>query len=73
MIAVGAHYLPFAFLYGMRHFIVLAVAMMAPGLLVAIYAPQLSLLAALYTVLVLAIAAIVGHRRLDRERSAQAA
>ncbi len=71
MIAVGAHYLPFAFLYGMRHFIVLAVAMMVPGLLVAIYAPQLSLHAAWYTSLVLAIAAFVGFRLLVRERAAQ--
>jgi hypothetical protein len=39
MILVGAHYLPFAFLYGMRMFLGLAAALLAAGLLVAMYAP----------------------------------
>jgi hypothetical protein len=39
MILVGAHYLPFAFLYGMRMFLALAAALLAAGFLVAVYAP----------------------------------
>ena len=39
MILVGAHYLPFAFLYGMRMFLGLAAALLLAGVLVAMYAP----------------------------------
>jgi hypothetical protein len=39
MIVVGAHYMPFVFLYGMGTFWVLAVAMMAGGLLIGLYLP----------------------------------
>ena len=39
MVLVGAHYLPFAFLYGMRMFLVLAAALLGGGLLVAMYMP----------------------------------
>jgi hypothetical protein len=67
MIAVGAHYLPFAFLYGMRHFIALAVALMIVGLLVAIYAPHLSINAAWSAAAMLVIAAFVGFRVWRRE------
>lgn len=38
LILVGAHYLPFVFLYGMRLFAVLAGAMLAAGILIAMYA-----------------------------------
>jgi hypothetical protein len=37
MIVVGAHYLPFWFLYGVREFIVLAFAMVAGGLALGLY------------------------------------
>ena len=70
MIAVGAHYLPFSFLYGMRHFIVLGVALMAPGLLVAIYAPHLSIAAAWYAAIALIAAAFAGYAALRRELAA---
>ena len=40
MMVVGAHYLPFSFLYGMRHFIVLSVLLLVPGLLIGLYAPR---------------------------------
>jgi hypothetical protein len=49
MIAIGAHYLPFSFLYGMRQFIFLAVLMVVPGLLIGLYAPSLSTLGAWLT------------------------
>ena len=35
---VGAHYLPFIFLYGLRHFAVLAVLLMGSGLAIGLYA-----------------------------------
>lgn len=37
MILVGAHYLPFAFLYGMRRYLVLAALLIAGGLTLALY------------------------------------
>ena len=39
MVLVGAHYLPFAFLYGMRMFLALAAALLGAGFLVALYVP----------------------------------
>jgi hypothetical protein len=37
MILVGAHYLPFATLYGMRNFLVLAALLIASGMVIALY------------------------------------
>ena len=37
LILVGAHYLPFATLYGMRMFLFLAGILMATGILIALY------------------------------------
>jgi hypothetical protein len=39
LVVVGAHYLPFIFLYGMREFALLAVAMIAAGVLIGLYLP----------------------------------
>lgn len=39
MLIVGAHYLPFAFLYGMRLFVVLAAALVAGGVVIAVWIP----------------------------------
>jgi hypothetical protein len=39
LIVVGAHYLPFTFLYGMRQFAVLSGLMIAAGLLFGLYGP----------------------------------
>jgi len=39
MILVGAHYVPFVFLYGMRMFAILAAFLVAGGLLLATYSP----------------------------------
>jgi hypothetical protein len=38
-IVVGAHYLPFTFLYGMRHFAALAAILVTTGLAVGLYLP----------------------------------
>lgn len=70
MIAVGAHYLPFSFLYGMRHFIPLAVALIVAGLAVGIYAPQWSIFAAWFTAALLIVAAFVGYSAWRSEQSA---
>lgn len=40
MVVVGAHYLPFAFLYGMKEFAVLAYAMVGGGLMLGLYGPR---------------------------------
>jgi len=68
MIAVGAHYLPFAFLYGMRHFLVLGSAMFACGLFIGLYASGLALTGAWVTVVLLVVFALVGWYRVRGER-----
>jgi hypothetical protein len=40
MIIIGAHYLPFIFLYGMRVFLPLCAALTGAGILLALYAPN---------------------------------
>ncbi len=40
MILVGAHYLPFVFLYGMRMFMLLAASLVGGGILTALYVPH---------------------------------
>lgn len=40
MILVGAHYLPFVFLYGMRMFMLLAASLAGGGVLIALYSSQ---------------------------------
>jgi hypothetical protein len=61
MVIVGAHYLPFSFLYGMRHFLILGSAMLATGLLIGMYAPGMALLGAYLNALLLATFAFVGR------------
>jgi dolichyl-phosphate-mannose--protein O-mannosyl transferase len=39
MVIVGAHYLPFVFLYGMRTFAYLAAALVVPGILLLGWVP----------------------------------
>ena len=39
MVVVGAHYLPFVFLYGMRHFALLAGLLIVGGALLGVYGP----------------------------------
>lgn len=73
MLAVGAHYLPFSFLYGMRHFLVLGTLMMLPALLVAVYAPELALAAAWFTAALLAGFAVIGRVAVSRELATGAA
>jgi uncharacterized protein DUF7010 len=60
MIVVGAHYLPFAFLYGMRAFIGLSAVLFSSGLMIGLYAPHLSLAGAWGTGAILTAFAFVG-------------
>ena len=69
MMVVGAHYLPFSFLYGMRHFIVLSVLLMAPGLLVGLYAPQAGVWGGWLTSILLFAFAFIGRAAVLRPSS----
>ena len=62
MIAIGAHYLPFSFLYGMRQFIILGVIMLASGLLIGLYAPSASTLGAWFTAALLLVFGFLNWR-----------
>ena len=63
MIAIGAHYLPFSFLYGMRQFIVLGAILITVGLLIGLYAPGPSTLGAWFTAGLLLVFGFL-HRRI---------
>lgn len=69
MIVLGAHYLPFVFLYGMPMFYGLAGVLMAAGLLLALYLPGSFSTGAWLTGAILAIFAWVGRRQaIEAER-----
>jgi hypothetical protein len=70
MVAIGAHYLPFSFLYGMRLYLALAAAMVLPGIAVALYAPRWGAAAGAGTGALLLLAALAAARAWRRERSA---
>lgn len=58
MIVVGAHYLPFAYLYGMWEYEVLAALLIAAGLLIGLYVPIFNLGAWVAVALFLGFAAV---------------
>ena len=60
MIALGSHYLPFIFLYGMWQFGVLAALLIGSGLLVGMYIPSVFSLGAWLAAVVLLAFAFVG-------------
>jgi len=68
MLAMGAHYLPFSFLYGMRSFIGLGAVMAVGGLVVALWAPGLHVVGAFLTAVLLLAFAVVADRLHVRER-----
>lgn len=39
-VVIGAHYLPFAFLYGMRHYVVLGTVLVGGGVAIALLVPE---------------------------------
>jgi hypothetical protein len=62
MILLGAHYLPFIFLYGMWEFGVLAVLLIVSGLLIGLYLPTALVLGGWLTAAILLVFAFVGRR-----------
>lgn len=61
MILLGAHYLPFVFLYGMRVFAILAALLVGGGILIALYWSSSFSAGAWYTGLILLVFALVGR------------
>lgn len=60
MILVGAHYLPFVFLYGMRMFAVLCAMLLVPGMMIAFSWSEHFAIGAWYTGMVLLMFAAIG-------------
>jgi hypothetical protein len=59
MVIVGAHYLPFVFLYGMRLFAYLAAALVVPGVLLLLWVPAPAPLGGWLTAALLAVFAFL--------------
>ena len=69
MVIVGAHYIPFIFMYGMWQFGVLAATLLGAGLAIALYLPSASFsLGGWFTALVLFLFAFVGRSVALREQ-----
>ena len=71
MIVLGAHYLPFVFLYGMRIFAVLCALLVSTGLGLALYAPPSFAVGAWVTGGALLAFAFAGRQVARREARAQ--
>jgi hypothetical protein len=61
MIALGAHYLPFIFMYGMWQFGILAAFLIGSGLTIGLYLPSVFSLGGWLTALALLVFAFVGR------------
>ena len=72
MILLGAHYLPFVFLYGMRMFWVLGSLLVGAGLLIAMYWSSIFSVGAWYTGVVLLVFAGIGRAVAQREYGTEA-
>lgn len=73
MILLGAHYLPFVFLYGMRMFWVLGSLLVGAGVLIAMYWSSVFSVGAWYTGAVLLVFAGIGRAVARRESGTEAA
>jgi hypothetical protein len=71
MILLGAHYLPFVFLYGMRMFAVLGAALLAGGVIIAMHLSSSFSIGAWYTGTILLIFAAVGKSLVHNEHQRQ--
>jgi len=60
-IALGSHYLPFIFMYGMWQFGVLALSLIGSGVLIGMYLPNIFSLGGWLTALILLVFAFVGR------------
>lgn len=69
MLAMGGHYLPFSFLYGMRGFVVLGAVMSIGGLVMAVWASGLAVAGAYATSMALFVFAAIAWRDDQVERS----
>ncbi len=67
MILLGAHYIPFVFLYGMRMFAVIAALIAGGGLVIAMYCSNSFSIGAWYTGVILVLFAVVGRTIIRRE------
>jgi hypothetical protein len=67
LILLGAHYLPFVFLYGMRMFIPLCAILDSGGIAIALYLPQTFCLGAWVGGLTLFVFAWLGRAAVNRE------
>ena len=67
MVLLGAHYIPFVFLYGMRMFAVLAALIVGGGLAIAMYWSSSFSIGAWYTGVILILFAVVGRSIIRRE------
>lgn len=67
MIVIGAHYLPFAFLYGMRQYLVLAAILVFGGFFIGFSDPQLSTVGAWFTGAVCLVFAVLAHAATRKE------
>ena len=72
MILLGAHYLPFVFLYGMRMFAVLAALLVGGGTLIALYFSASFSIGAWYTGTILVLFAGLGRMIVNDEHRAKA-
>jgi hypothetical protein len=72
MILLGAHYLPFVFLYGMRMFAVLAALLVGGGTVIAMYFSASFSIGAWYTGTILLVFAAVGRMQVNHEHRAKA-
>lgn len=72
MILLGAHYVPFVFLYGMRMFAVLAALLVGGGTLIAMYFSATFSIGAWYTEIILLVFAWLGRTIVVRESRASA-
>jgi hypothetical protein len=73
MVLLGAHYLPFVFLYGMRMFALLAALLVGGGIAIAMYFSASFSIGAWYTGTILLVFAEIGRRIANHEYRANAA
>jgi hypothetical protein len=66
MVLLGAHYLPFATLYGMRSFLVLAALLIASGIAIALYLPGNFSLGGWVSGAILLVFAVIGYVEMRR-------
>jgi hypothetical protein len=67
MVALGTHYLPFVFLYGMRSFAALAAVLIGGGVMLGLYGPPVFSLGGWLTAGVLLVFALIGRSLVLRE------